>query len=153
MAVSNATSASSVAGSYGSKSVLPNNQLGKDEFLKILVTQLKNQDPLKPLEDKEFIGQMTQFSNLEQLTNLNNKMDTFLTHQLNTTLADKSYLIGKQVHWELEASSGNGVVRAISLKDNQLMAEVEGQEKPIPLESIHRIEQSEQTKSSNSTTV
>jgi len=44
--------------------------MGKNEFLKILITQLENQDPLDPLDDKEFIAQMAQFSSLEQMQNV-----------------------------------------------------------------------------------
>ena len=48
--------------------------LDKDSFLKILVTQLTHQDPIQPMEDREFIAQMAQFSTLEQMTNLSSEM-------------------------------------------------------------------------------
>ncbi|SES67491.1 flagellar basal-body rod modification protein FlgD [Natronincola peptidivorans] len=50
------------------------NDLDKDAFLKLLTTQLSNQDPLNPMEDREFIAQMAQFSSLEQMQNMNDNL-------------------------------------------------------------------------------
>ena len=52
------------------KGRMPTQSLGKDDFLKILITQLSHQDPTAPMEDKEFIGQMAQFSTLEQMNGM-----------------------------------------------------------------------------------
>lgn len=79
----------------------PNNNLGKDEFLKILMVQLQNQDPLKPMEDKEFIAQMAQFSSLEQMTKMTTSFDKFIEFQKSNTLSSYVGWIGKQVDWEI----------------------------------------------------
>ncbi|ETT53668.1 flagellar hook capping FlgD N-terminal domain-containing protein [Paenibacillus sp. FSL P4-0338] len=68
--------------------------LGKDQFLKILITQLQNQDPMQPMEDKEFIAQMAQFSSVEQLMNISTQLTA-----LNQSLGSVSGLIGKDITW------------------------------------------------------
>ena len=71
--------------------------LDKDSFMLLLVTQFKYQDPLNPMDDKEFIAQMAQFSSLEQLMNLNTSMKG-LTDATNTQqMVNATSYIGKQV--------------------------------------------------------
>ncbi|MGE3609976.1 MAG: flagellar hook assembly protein FlgD [Bacteriovoracaceae bacterium] len=75
----------------------PHNQMGKDEFMKLLTFQLQNQDPLNPMDQSKFTGELAQFSQLEQLTGLNKKFE-----DANKTKAmqDKFYaasFVGKKV--------------------------------------------------------
>lgn len=60
------------------------NDLDKDAFLRLLTTQLANQDPLNPMEDKEFIAQLAQFSSLEQMQNLNKNVGNLSEELLET---------------------------------------------------------------------
>lgn len=55
--------------------------MGKDDFLKILVTQLSHQDPTAPMKDQEFIAQMAQFSSLEQMQNISSSMNRMADRQ------------------------------------------------------------------------
>jgi flagellar basal-body rod modification protein FlgD len=95
------TSVSAVQSSSATQTPTAPNQLGKDDFLKLLVTQLQNQDPLNPLEGTEFVSQLAQFSSLEQLTNINSALDQNL--QANQALAQSignslaATLVGKEV--------------------------------------------------------
>ena len=85
--------------------------LDKDDFLKILVTQLKYQDPTKPMEDREFIAQMAQFSSLEQMTNMSSQFT-----ELSATLkgAQAMNLIGRDVEILKGESFIRGPVEAVT---------------------------------------
>ncbi len=71
--------------------------LGKNEFLKLLVAQLKNQDPLKPMDGTDFAAQLAQFSSLEQLNNLNEGIKNLGVYQMSQANAQAVNLIGKEV--------------------------------------------------------
>lgn len=78
-------------------------ELDKDDFLKILITQLQHQDPTNPMQDKEFIAQMAQFSSLEQMTNMASSFGK-LSSVLNSSEAQS--LLGRTV----EVADGDAVV-------------------------------------------
>lgn len=75
--------------------------LGKDDFLKLLVSKLQNQDPLKPMDDESFVAELAQFSSLEQMNNIadgitkQNQLSYLQSQGLNNVMA--SGLIGKEV--------------------------------------------------------
>ncbi len=78
-------------------SVKSSNQLGKDAFLNLLVTQLKNQNPLKPMDNTQFVSQMAQFTALEQTTNLSNSFDKFEKTFSSSLQLQAASLMGKKV--------------------------------------------------------
>lgn len=95
---------SGVAGSSGVSLVPSPKQLGQEDFLTLLVTQLKNQDPLKPVSNEGFIAQLAQFSQLEQSTRLVKLMEQSLDPKLGSRQFNVVSLIGRQVR-----ILGNGV--------------------------------------------
>ncbi|MCM3441095.1 flagellar hook assembly protein FlgD [Metabacillus halosaccharovorans] len=101
--------------------------LGKDEFLKILMTQLQNQDPLNPMEDKEFVAQMAQFSTLEQTTNMASMLEKFINIQAQgDSIIKYSEMIGKQIEWkDSNEESGTGIVKSVKKSDTGFELELE----------------------------
>lgn len=89
--------------------------LGKDDFLKLLLTQLSNQDPTSPMENTEFIAQMAQFSSLEQMTNMNSEF-TKMAAMFKTSEA--SSVIGRTVELTVGDTTTKGVVEAATREEN-----------------------------------
>lgn len=104
--------------------------LGKDDFLKLLVAQLQNQDPLSPVNDQEFMSQMTAFSTLEQVTNL-----AASSEALSQTIAGNQSisLIGRHVTYAKEdGSTAEGVVEDVSFGEEGVSLTVGGESGVVP---------------------
>ena len=109
-----------------------NNSLDKDAFLNLLVTQLRYQNPLEPMDDKEFISQMAQFSSLEQAQNTN-KIAKF----------NSAYgMIGKMISAITSGETGKledivGIVESVRVSGDKAYLIVDSKE--IPYESINEV--------------
>ena len=96
-----ATTQKGAAPPASAKPVTAGGNLGKDDFLRLLTTQLQHQDPMNPQNDMAFIGQMAQFSALEQTTNMAAALERYGTSQ---QVAQSIGLIGHEV--DAQDSSG-----------------------------------------------
>ena len=118
------------------------NDLDKDAFIKLLVTQLQHQDPLEPQDNGEFIAQMAQFSSLEQMTNVATKLEDInnIVGNIDTSVlvGQLSGMIGKGIDWTETVQSadeeGNpltinedyrGIITGINIEDGATKVVVE----------------------------
>ena len=99
----------------------PQQNLGKDDFLKLLITQLSYQDPTSPMQDKEFIAQMAQFSTLEQMTSMSADFAK-LTSMM--TGAEASQSLGKSVELVEGDRVVQGVVKAVTREEIPMILHV-----------------------------
>lgn len=88
----------------------------KDEFLSLLVTQLKNQDPLNPTDQKEMLAQLAQFSSLEQMQNLN---QTLTAGSQFSQMAQSAALIGKTITAGSADSPVTGTVTSVAVQNGK----------------------------------
>ena len=114
--------------------------LGKDAFLKLLITQLQHQDPTRPMEDREFIAQMAQFSSLEQMTNLNREVQSLLSSY---DAVKASNFLGKNVDTvnPLTGEIMSGEVQSVVFAENQVFLKVNNRE--VSLDNVKAIHQPE----------
>lgn len=106
--------------------------LGKDDFLRLLVTQLRYQDPLQPMNDREFVAQLAQFSALEQMVNVSNAVLELARRQ---EAAAAFGLVGRRVKVQAEDGSVvEGVVSSVRRQDGQFVLVVD--DRPYPLDRL-----------------
>src|ERR1043166_6613177 len=84
----------------GSSQTPPNQTVTKDGFLKLLIAQLQNQDPLQPMDNQQFAVQLATFNSLEQLMDINKQLTALQTAQGQATQFNAASLIGKQINAE-----------------------------------------------------
>ena len=102
----------SAATAVGPSQASQSSNIGIEDFLKILSAQLNNQDPLKPVDNTEFIAQIAQFASLGQRRELNGKIDSLLSSQASTQSVG---LLGKTIDATFGGQLLTGRVTALSL--------------------------------------
>lgn len=85
-------------------------QVGIQDFLRILVAQLNNQDPLKPMDNQEFVTQLAQFTSLQQTQEMNDKLSSLLSLQAATQSIG---LLGRTVDVDVSGNPQTGKVSAL----------------------------------------
>lgn len=112
-------------GTTSSQNTQQKRELDQQDFLNLLITQLKNQDPLEPMKDTEFIAKMANFSSLEQMTSVNKNMVKFLAAQQEQSGAVAVSMIGRQV---TDVNGNKGVVTGVRMADDGVKLVVNGSE-------------------------
>lgn len=121
-----------------SSSKSSNSELDKNAFLKLLITQLRYQDPLSPMDDKEFVAQMAQFSTLEQVTNMSKSLENFL---VNFSWTQFINLIGKTVKFT-DSETGEkvqGKVTGIKPTSSGIVLIINDGKYEVPINNIEEI--------------
>ena len=135
---SSKTRGASTSGTTGTEATeATKSTLGKDDFLKLLIAQLTHQDPMNPLEDKDFIAQMAQFTTLEQITNMNTNVKNLeaLSRGNAVSYIGRTITFTKQAEDEAEvAKTVEAVVTAVRFDDDGVVLEYKDGE--VSLDSV-----------------
>lgn len=99
-----------------------NTSLGQEDLFKILLTELQYQDPLEPMDNKEFIAQLAQFTNLEQTRQFNNNLESLLSVQASN---QSITLLGKTVEIETGSAPEVGDVISVIFEDGSPILTIE----------------------------
>ncbi len=118
------TSVTSVAGaSQGAASTAQASPFNGDAFMKLLLAQLKHQDPLNPMKDQEFMAQLAQMNTLSEMQKLNTNIEAMTRAQ---AISQGAGLIGKAVQATLGGRLVQGVVQSVRVTGNEAMLDLGG---------------------------
>ncbi len=111
--------------------------IGRDAFMQLLLAQMRYQDPLNPMEDRDFIAQLAQLNTLEQLEQLNESLADFMGQQ---NLLRGAELIGKTIRGATaEGEYVEGVVQAVRTVGADVMVSLG--DKDVPLKDVTQVTQ------------
>ena len=160
------------AATYAAQNVITkaNDELGKDAFLQLLVTQMKYQDPLDPQDNSEYVAELAQFSSLEQMSNVAKTLEGLSTivNNIDTSVlvGQLSSMIGKGINWTASVTHTNadgststtsqhlnGVVSGINISNGTptVMTKVGDTTYAVEIANINRVFEIE-TAATNTTT-
>ncbi|MBY0228229.1 MAG: flagellar hook capping protein [Gemmataceae bacterium] len=110
--------------------------VNQDQFLQMLLTQLKNQDPVNPVSSSDMLGQLTQLSTLQSLQQLNAGFADLLQMQ---QLSQGGSLLGRSIRYAdpTTSSSATGVVSGVEVKDGAILLNVGG--RTVPLSQVTNV--------------
>ncbi len=105
----------------------PKEELGKDQFLRLMVAQMENQDPLSPAENGDFLAQLAQFSSVEGIDNLNTSMDSMAAALTSGLTVQAASLVGRSVlvPTNQALSNGNGLIGDVNVETSSSQVFVE----------------------------
>lgn len=117
--IQNTTSTTATSSTTGS--ALPKDILNQEDFMKLMIAQMKNQDPTKPLDGQEYLGQLAQFSTLNSIQELQKSFDTLAQSLTTFQTTQATNLVGKDVLVESDQgyyTSGQPIQGEISLPES-----------------------------------
>ena len=99
-----------------------NSQIGQDQFMQLLVTQLRNQDPMEPVKQQDFLGQLAQFSSLAGIEKLNTNFAESLKFQ---QLSQGGALVGSRVEYaNAQGESKTGMIDSARVLNGELRFQI-----------------------------
>ncbi len=123
----------------------------RDEFMQLLVTQLRNQDPLEPIKQQDFLAQLAQFSTLEGIENLNSTLESQVESQQDAwrtqQFSQMASLLGREVAYSVPADPANpdalptkesGIVSSVTLTAGNVQLQIAGGPE-IPFDRVERV--------------